>query len=217
MPKSPTVPSATTYRLSLYHCYLAERIRKGDFERHLTSRKLAHELNLKEETVRRDLSYVASRGRPGTGYDRKILFDALQEFLGLRDDYPILRVGTAQTLTTLQSLFPEGFYGLVQAAYYSELPEEAGTLVGDVEVQHIAQIPDLDPSLDVRVALVACSPPWIDQTLELLREAGITGVLLLTPKVRLDIPEGMRIKHVRMPCDIKSLACGCKFGADGRT
>ena len=38
----------------------------------------------------------------------------------------------------------------------------------------------------------------------------VTGVLLLTPAIKLAKPEGMTISHVRMPCDIKSLACRCQ-------
>jgi len=47
-------------------------------------------------------------------------------------------------------------------------------------------------------------------TIDLLDKAGVSGVLLLTPVIHVDRPEGMKINHVRMPCDIKSLACRCK-------
>ncbi len=207
-------PDATVYRLSLYHCFLADAQRRGDIEMYLTSRTLAEELDLSEETVRRDLTYVECKGRPGTGYVREDLFVALEAFLGLREEYPIVRVGTVQTLTTLQALFPENHFGITHAAYFSEVDEEAGTFVGDVEVRHVSEIPDLDPALEVQVALVACSQPWIDPVLDMLDQAGVSGVLLLTPKIKLGRPPGMNVRHVRMPCDIKSLACGCRFPTD---
>ena len=207
-------PDATVYRLSLYHCYLADAQRRGDTSTYLTSRALAEELDLSEETVRRDLTYIDSKGRPGTGYVCSDLFAALEEFLGLREEYPIVRIGTAQTLATLQALFPEDYYGITQAAYFSELEEEAGASVGDVEVRHVSEIPALDPALGVNVALVACSQPWIEPVLEMLNDAGVSGVLLLTPKLKLERPPGMNVRHIRMPCDIKSLACGCRFPTD---
>ena len=207
-------PDATVYRLSLYHCYLADAKRRGDVPTYLTSRTLAEELDLSEETVRRDLTYVESKGRPGTGYVCDDLFGALEEFLGLRTEYPIVRVGTVQSLTTLQALFPEDYYGITQAAYYSELEDEAGAEVGGVEVRHVSEIPALDPTLGVKVALVACSQPWIEPVLSMLSEAEVEGVLLLTPKLKLERPPGMNVRHIRMPCDIKSLACGCRFPTD---
>lgn len=207
------IPEATVYRLSLYHCYLGEMIRRGSADVRVTSRELAKELDIREETVRRDLSYIGGVGRPGAGYQMYELFEALQEFLGLCDDYPIIRIGTAQMLQALQVVFPTDAYGVRPVAYYSELPEDVGAVVGGLEVRHVTEIPRIDPSLDVRVALVACSPGWIDSVLEMLNEAGVTGVLLLTPKVKLDRPEGMNVRHIRMPCDIKSLAHGCRIPA----
>ncbi|MBI5230996.1 MAG: redox-sensing transcriptional repressor Rex [Coriobacteriales bacterium] len=202
------IPEATVYRLSLYHCYLGELVRVAGRER-ITSRQLAEELGIKEETVRRDLSFIGSVGRRGAGYEVDVLFDALQEFLGLSDEYPIVKVGSAQMLEALSVVFPSSSYGVRPVAYYSELTEDVGKFVEDIEVRHVSDIPKLDRGLDVSVALVATSPDWVHTTLDMLRQAGVTGVLLLTPMLMLERPEGMAVTHVRMPCDIKSLACQC--------
>jgi hypothetical protein len=34
--------------------------------------------------------------------------------------------------------------------------------------------------------------------------------LLLTPIIRIRRPEGMNVTQLRMPCDLKSLACRCR-------
>lgn len=210
----PVAPEASVYRLSLYHCYLGEALRTGGASK-VTSRQLAEELGIKDETVRRDLSFIGGVGRPGSGYDARVLFDALQDYLGLRDEYPIIKVGSAQMLEALSVVFPAHSYGVDPAAYYSELPEDSGKVVHGIEVRHISEIPQLDPALDITVALVACSPGWVQMTLDLLAKAGVTGVLLLTPAIKLTKPEGMTVTHVRMPCDIKSLACRCQVPALG--
>jgi AT-rich DNA-binding protein len=203
-----TAPDATLYRLSLYHCYLGELIRVGAPAR-ITSRQLADELGIKEETVRRDISFVGDIGRPGAGYEPEVLFERFTEFLGLSDEYPILKVGSAAMLQALEVVFPPDRYGVKPVAYYSEVPEDAGRVVGGIEIRHITDLPRIDRGLGIDVALVACSPSWVQIVLELLDEAGIRGVLLLTPAVKIDRPEGMEINQVRMPCDIKSLACKC--------
>jgi len=208
------VPDASVYRLSLYHCYLGDVIRQGGGKGRVTSRELASELDLKEETVRRDLAYIGGVGRPGSGYEITALFSALQTFLGLKDRYPVVKVGSADMLAALRVVFPAHRYGLEPVAYFSVLPEDAGRIVNDIEVRPIAEIPHIDPALGVSVALVACSPEWVQRVLELLSAAGISGVLLLTPSIKLDIPEGMNLTHVRMPCDIKSLACRCQMMAE---
>lgn len=209
VPSSEThVPDATIYRLSLYHCYLGELLATGAPER-ITSRELAKQLHVKEETVRRDVSFVGDIGRPGRGYAPQDLFDAFTGFLGLRDEYPIAKVGTAQMLEALEVVFPPNRYGVRPVAYFSELSEDSGTIVGGIEVQALSSIPQMDPSLGVTVALVACSPGWVQMSVDLLAKAGVAGVLLLTPSLNVHVPEGMELTHVRMPCDIKTLACKC--------
>lgn len=212
MPDSQKVPEASTYRLSLYHCYLGELLRSGATGR-ITSRQLSSELGIKEETVRRDMSFMGGVGRPGAGYDVTSLLARLTEFLGLSDSYPIVKIGTVQMLEALQVVFPSNAYGVDPVAFYSELPEDAGRVIEGVAVKHIEELPNIDPDLGVTVALVACSPSVVQRVIDLLDKAGVTGVLLLTPVLKMERPDGMQISHVRMPCDIKSLACRCRVPA----
>ncbi len=99
---------------------------------------------------------------------------------------------------------------MLPVALYSQNPEDAGEVIDGITVQHVSAIPEIDEQLDVRVALVACSPDWAQAVLDLCAEAGVEGVLMLTPILRLQIPEGINVTQIRMPCDIKSLACRCK-------
>ncbi|MBN2248124.1 MAG: hypothetical protein JW733_05445 [Coriobacteriia bacterium] len=207
-----TAPEATLYRLSLYHCYLGELLRVGAPGR-ITSRQVAEELNIKEETVRRDISFVGDIGRPGAGYDPVVLYTEFTRFLGLSEEYPVIKVGTAKMLEALQVVFPSEQFGVKPVAYFSELPEDAGTDIGGITVRHLTDIPRFDRGLGVTIALVACSPGWVQITLDLLSNAGVTGALLLTPIIRLRKPEGMKVTQLRMPCDLKSLACRCQVPA----
>lgn len=208
----PTVPDATVYRLSLYHCYLGELLR-SDPAAHLTSGSMAARLDIKDETVRRDISFIGQVGRPGAGYEARSLFDAIQVFLGLKDEYPVIRIGPIDMLKALQVVFPASAYGVKPVAYYSERPEDVGMLIDDIPIRSVTDIPELDPKLGVTVALVACAPSWVQVVIDQCAKAGITGILLLTPALSVERPEGMRVTQIRMPCDIKSLACRCKVPA----
>lgn len=210
MAEANHVSDATVYRMALYHCFLGELRRAEPTSGRIRSRQIAQELGIKEETVRRDLSFVGGVGRPGAGYDPEELFHALQDFLGLSDEYPIVRVGTLQMLAALDVVFPAHSYGVLPVAYFSELDSDVGSELNGIKIQPLSELSSLDPELGITVALVACAPAFVQQTIEFLREAGVNGILLLTPSIRLKIPEGMNVTQVRMPCDIKSLACHCK-------
>lgn len=207
--KQTMAPDATVYRLSLYHCYLGE-LHRSEGPQRITSRRLAEELNIKDETVRRDLSFLGAGGRPGAGYESADLFTSLQNYLGLSDEYPIVKVGSKQMLESLAVVFPTSAYGVRPVAYFSENPEDVGARVHDIEIRHIDEIPAIDRKLGATVALVACSPTVVQRVIDLLGEADIHGVLLLTPSIKLKKPADMTLTHVRMPCDLKSIACRCQ-------
>jgi redox-sensing transcriptional repressor len=186
----------------------SERISSLDFSR---------ALGVREETVRRDLSYIGAGGRRGSGYHCETLLSALQEYLGISEAYPVVVVGTLVVFEALRVLFPAESYGLRQAAYFSENPEDVGKEFDGQPVRHTSDLLSLDRSLEIQVALVAVSPAWVNLTLEFLSKAGIRGVLLLTPTLHLERPQGLEIIHFRMPCDLKTLACQAFQGGEPLT
>lgn len=204
-----SVSAASIYRLSLYHCYFLQILRDSS-EAHITSGAIAEELGFKEETVRRDLSYVGGVGRPGSGYDVRTLFDAIESFLGLVDEYPIIGVGTGEMLQALTLVFPAANYGLKMVSYYSESAEDAGRLIDGIEVRPMSELPQVDRPGGANVALLACTPGAVNEAVALLAQAGITGIFVMTPAIRIDHPEDVTITHIRIPCDVKSLACRCR-------
>lgn len=204
-----SAPDATVYRLALYHCYLGELLR-ADADAQLTSGSMAAKLDIKDETVRRDISFIGQVGRPGAGYSARALFDAIQDFLGLKEEYPVIRIGSADMLKALQVVFPASAYGVRPVAYYSDRPEDVGTPIDGIPIRSVTDISDLDPRLGVTVALVACAPAWVQVVIDQCAKAGIKGILLLTPALSIERPEGVTVTQIRLPCDIKSLACKCK-------
>lgn len=200
-----SAPEATVLRLSRYHCFMGGLLTSAGTER-VRSREIAKELGVSEETVRRDLSYIDMDGRPGSGYDPAALYEALEAFLGLSAHYPFVAVGSRGMLESLTVIFPSEVFGLRPLAYFSDCAEDTGAVVRGLEVRPLSEIPALDRGLCVTVALVACAPESVPETLELLDGAGIHAVLMLTPMLRPQHPAGMNVTYFRIPCALKSLA-----------
>jgi len=106
-------------------------------------------------------------------------------------------------------------------AYFSEQAEDAGAIVGGIEIRPLADIPTRARELGATLALVACAPDAVPETLSLMSEASIRGVLMMTPVLDARHPEGMSVTYFRIPCTLKSLAssvpdssscCGAKHG-----
>ena len=205
MSEAPRASEASMLRLSRYHCFLGEMIESRSL-RPVTSREIAKELGLSEETVRHDLKYVPIEGRPGSGYDAKALHEALQEYLDLSAGHPFLMVGNADILRGLAVTFPAAGFGMRPVGYLSDRAEDFGMEVAGIAISPMVDAAQLVKQFDVSLALVACAPEAVDCVLELLSTAGVHGVLMLTPVLRPHHPEGMHVTYFRMPCAIKSLA-----------
>ncbi len=210
------VPDASVYRLALYHCYLDEIVYANGPER-ITSRQLAEALEVKEETVRRDISFVGEIGRPGAGYDSGELLEALTEFLGFGEEYPTVRVGSEEMLRALKVVFPPAQHGVKPVAYFSERPEDAGKVLDDLTIHYITDIPELVPNAGAKVAVIGTTQEWAQITIDMLANAGVTGMLLLTPRVVVRKPKDVVFTQIRMPCEIKSLACRVRLPSRGET
>lgn len=205
MSESKRAPETVMLRLSRYHCLLGE-IGGERPSRRITSRELADALGLSEETVRHDVKYVGVEGRPGAGYAMEELQAALQDYLELGPNHPFIAVGNADILRGLTVTFPSRDFGLRPVAYFSDRPQDVGTMVGEIEIQSLDALCSAFAVKDASLALVACAPDAVDTTLECLSRAGITGVLMLTPVLRPEHPEGMCVTYFRVPCALKALA-----------
>lgn len=205
MPQPTPVSESSRLRLARYHCLLEELLSDGQ-SASITSRAMAKQLGVTEESVRSDLSRVDIKGRPGEGYDISALHTALASFLGLSAESPFIVVGSLPLLEALPIVFPAIEFGMRPLAYFSEREQDCGRMVGDIEVRPLSEIADLDRQSENVVALVACEPGRVDEALSALSCAGVNGVLMLTPRLRPIHPEGMHVTYFRIPCALKSLA-----------
>lgn len=192
-------------RLSRYHCFLGGLLGARP-SRPVTSREIAEELGLSEETVRHDLRNVPIEGRPGSGFALEPLYEALQEFLELSAAHPFVIVGNADILRGLAITFPARDFGMRPVAYFSERAEDVGAEIAGVTVEALADASVRVQELGVSLALIACAPDAVDAALDVLAEAGIRGAVMLTPVLRPRHPEGMSVTYFRIPCTLKSLA-----------
>ena len=206
-PKPARQPSdATIYRLAIYHCHLRGLIAKGEAER-VTSRQLAESLDLTEETVRRDMSFVQGGGRPGSGYDTTVLERSLSEYLGLTEDSPIIMVGSAKMLEAVGVLFPAAQLGVRTVACFTEQRSDVGKTLDGLTLRHIADIARVAPESGAKLALIATEADWVQTSIDLLEHAGVDGFLLLTPVPGIEHADTTTVQYIRLGCGFKSLTC----------
>jgi len=203
--KSKSTPAAVLHRLSLYHCLLTDWLLAGK-KGAITSRELAGTLGLNEVTVRNDLSFLGETpGKRGVGYSIDGLRQMLGDFLGLPPFAPVAFVGSAKVVSSLFSFFLVEKYGFISAAFFSEDPNDRTAVINGREVQPIEAISPELGAMGIKVAVLVTHPNWVQHSINLLAHAGVKGILVLTPSVVIDVPEGVHVTQVRIPCDLKAL------------
>ncbi len=202
---SKPAPAAVLHRLSLYHCLLTDWLLAGK-KGAITSKEVARSLGLNEVTVRNDLSFLGETpGKRGVGYSIDGLRQMLGEFLALPPFAPVAFVGSAKVISSLFSFFLVEKFGFISAAFFSEDPNDRGAVINGREVEPVEAISPELSALRIKVAVVVTNPSWVQHSINLLAQAGVKGILVLTPSVAIEVPEGVSVTQVRIQCDLKSL------------
>lgn len=196
------IPNVSIFRLAEYQCLLEEIIKQGKKET-ITSKDIARILGYSEEVVRKDLSFVSKEaGKPGSGYNVRNLRDSISRLFGNRKREPLVFIGSLEAWTGMLNYFNPEEYGFKTVAIFSERPEEDGRKCGQIPVKRMEKIAD---GLEVaaKIAIIATAKEFAAKAFKYAYNAGIRGILNLTPVIIEDIPEDLRVSQILLPCEIK--------------
>lgn len=96
-------------------------------------------------------------------------------------------------------------YGFSVKYIFSDNPSENGLFFDQNPVYSIEDIPEVVKDSKVETAILACDLIWTKRVIQLLNEAGVKGILNLTPAVLENIPSDMYVSQILFPCEIKLL------------
>lgn len=197
------IPIVAAFRLAEYHCLLAELIKDGRREK-ITSKEIASRLSVSEEIVRKDLSFIRDDiGTPGLGYDPPKLYNAISKLLHLDKIHEIALIGNISTWRGISNFFDPRTYGFSLKYIFSDNPSEKGLFFDQISVYSIEDIPEVVKDSQVETAILACDHIWLKRAIQLLYQAGVKGILILTPTALEEVPPGMYVSQILLPCEIK--------------
>lgn len=197
------IPPVAAYRLAEYHCLLSEILKSGMSER-LTSKTIANYLQITEEIVRKDLSFIEDDiGTPGIGYDPVKLYKAISKLLHVDRAHDVSLIGSVTTWRGITNFFDPRKFGFMPRFIFSDVPSESGLYFDQTPVFSIEEIPEVLANTGIKTAILACDLMWIRRAVQLLDQANVKGILNLTPTVLDEVPTGMYVSQVLLPCEIK--------------
>ena len=182
------VSVSTVERLSLYRKLLEELHYEG--VEYIYSQQMADMVGVTPAQLRRDLASFGSFGNISRGYNVYQLTRTISRILGTDTQQTVALFGAGdlgRSLLAYRGFEERGFHiGLI----FDLDSEKAGKGFAGRRCYRVEDMERVLPEFDVRVAVLACRPPGLQQLVDRLAKVGITSVLNFVPKRITPAPGG---------------------------
>lgn len=146
------ISKAVIRRLPRYYRYLNELLEQG-VDR-ISSKDLSRLMNVTASQIRQDLNNFGEFGQQGYGYNIKNLHTEIGKLLGVDHPYNVIIIGAGNLGRALVNYKGFADHGFVFCGMFDRKEELKGTLVGNVEVHTMADLPDFLTENDVSIAAI---------------------------------------------------------------
>ncbi len=197
------IPDATVARLAGYLRVLSGSDPVADVT--VSSDELAALAGVNPAKLRKDLSYLGSRGTRGVGYDVATLLDALESTLGTHQVYPVALVGVGHLGSALAGYRGFPGRGFPIRVLLDADPAVIGRTVAGVKVSDIADAIPACEAADVAIGMIATPEAAAQQAAEVLIGAGVRSILNFAPG-HLAVPGDVEVRRVDLALELHMLA-----------
>jgi redox-sensing transcriptional repressor len=197
------LPEATLIRLHTYRRVLAELAAEGIGT--VSSESLARASGVNSPQVRKDLSFVGSRGTRGVGYEVDALRRHLSGALALDRTWRVALIGVGNLGRALAHYagFAQG--GFAIAALLDGSPQVVGTEVAGKQVEPVDDLEAVIERERIDIAVLAVPASSAQPLADRLFAAGISAVLNFAP-AHIVAPDEVRVRRVDLSTELGVLA-----------
>lgn len=200
--KSLKIPEATIIRLSVYSRFL-HQLEKNDVTT-VSSGQIAEGVNGSSAQVRKDLAYFGEFGTRGVGYNVRDLNEQIIKILGLTNRWNVVIIGAGNLGSALAQYkgFQERAFNIM--AVFDNDITKIGLRIGGVPIYPISQLPDFVQKEKVQIGIVAVPATYAQEVVDILVNAGISGVLNFAPRV-ISVPDEIELRNVDLAVNLEIL------------
>jgi redox-sensing transcriptional repressor len=198
-----SIPEATVGRLPVYLRALVDLAEQGATM--VSSEELAEAAGVNSAKVRKDLSHLGSYGTRGVGYDVAYLIHQVRRELGLTQHWPIVIAGIGNLGHALANYKGFAERGFRISAMVDVDPAKVGERVGDLQIHHVQDLPDLVRERDIAIGIIATPAAAVQDVADRFVEAGIRSILNFAPAM-ISVPPGVSVRKVDLAVELQILA-----------
>lgn len=200
-PMKATIPTATVSRLPVYLRCLSS----VPFGRETcSSSELAEIAGVNSAQVRKDLSFLGTRGVRGVGYNINDLRLAIAKALGLTHEYAVAIVGAGNLGRALANYPGFSDWGFEVVAVLDRDPSKLGMEIAGLRVEPMSDLERIVAERDVSIAIVATPASVAQEVAARLGQAGIRSILNFAPTV-LQVDDGVYVRRVDLSTELQIL------------
>lgn len=197
-----TIPSATIARLPRYLRCLSDMAATTN---QCSSDQLAEASGGTAAQVRKDLSYLRTRGTRGVGYDIDSLMARIREVLGMNRTHPVVIVGAGNLGTAITNYKGFANWGFEIVAIVDIDEDKIGRHVDGLVVQSSQRLEEIIASEQVAIGIIATPPTAAQAAADRLVASGVRSILNLAPII-LKLPDDVSVRRVDLSTELGILA-----------
>ncbi len=196
-----SIPAATVARLPVYLRCLGDL---PPMQSTCSSEELAAIAGVNSSQVRKDLSYVGSKGVRGVGYGVDDLGLELRSALGLTKGYAVVIAGVGNLGRALSNYDGFAGWGFDVVALFDSDPAKVGTEVGGLTIDAMDDLERIVKEREVGIGIVATPAGSAQEVADRFTAAGLRSILNFTPTV-LQVPDAVAVRRVDLSTELQIL------------
>ena len=197
------VPKAVIRRLPRYYRYLEELINEG-IER-ISSSELSERMGVTASQIRQDLNHFGGFGQQGYGYKVEYLYREIGRILGLDGINHIILIGAGNLGRSLAQYTNYRRRGFLIEAIFDNDPEKIGTMVHNIPVRDVNDLPAYIKENPVDIATLTIPKEEAVKVAEVLVRSGIKAIWNFA-HTDLHVPEDVSVENVHLSESLMNLS-----------
>lgn len=189
------IPEPALRRLPWYLAVV--KMMKDRGEQHVSSTKIANEINENASQIAKDLSYVNISGRTKVGYEIDKLISVLEDFLGFNKMHKAFLFGAGSLGAALLRDKGLQHFGLDIVAAFDVNPEIVGSKIGEVPIFHTDVFKEKVKEYGVNIGILTVPINIAQKMSDRMIEGGIKAIWNFTP-YKIIVPEHIVIQNTSL-------------------
>jgi len=169
-----------------------------------SSEELAAIAGVNSAQVRKDLSYLGSRGVRGVGYNVAELGRGLRRGLGLTEGYTVAIAGVGNLGRALSNYAGFEDWGFDVVALFDSDPDKIGTDVAGMTIDSMDDLERVVNEREVAIGIVATPAGAAQEVADMFTGAGLRSILNFAPTV-LQVPDEVAVRRVDLSTELQIL------------